>query len=71
MSIKRRDIALKAIAMQMLEEGKVLTGLLYINNESKDLKETLNVVDRPLNQLNEEDLCPGSEKLKEINEDLR
>ena len=37
------------------DEGKVLTGLLYINNESKDLKETLNVVDKPLNQLNEED----------------
>ena len=29
MSIKRRDIALKAIAMQMLEEGKVLTKREY------------------------------------------
>ena len=52
------------------EEGKVLTGLLYINTESKDLKETLNVVDKPLNQLNEKDLCPGEEKLQEINKDL-
>ena len=52
------------------EEGKVLTGLLYINTESKDLKETLNVVDKPLNQLNERDLCPGAEKLQAINKDL-
>ena len=52
------------------EEGKVLTGLLYINTQSKDLKETLNVVDKPLNQLNEKDLCPGSEKLQAINKDL-
>ena len=29
MSIKRRDIALKAIAMQMLEEGKILTKREY------------------------------------------
>ena len=29
MSSKRRDIALKAIAMQMLEEGKVLTKREY------------------------------------------
>ena len=52
------------------EEGKVLTGLLYINTQSKDLKETLNVVDKPLNQLNEKDLCPGAEKLQAINKDL-
>ena len=52
------------------EEGKVLTGLLYINTESKDLKETLNVVDKPLNQLSEKDLCPGAEKLQAINKDL-
>jgi len=52
------------------EEGKVLTGLLYINTEAKDLKEILNVVDKPLNQLNEKDLCPGTKKLKEINKDL-
>ena len=52
------------------EEGKVLTGLLYVNTEAKDLKEILNVVDKPLNQLNEKDLCPGTKKLKEINKDL-
>ena len=52
------------------EEGKVLTGLLYINAESKDLKDTLNIVDKPLNQLNEKDLCPGSEQLKIINKEL-
>jgi 2-oxoglutarate ferredoxin oxidoreductase subunit beta len=47
-----------------------LTGLLYINTEAKDLKEILNVVDKPLNQLNEKDLCPGTKKLQEINKDL-
>lgn len=53
------------------EEGKVLTGLLYINTNSKDLKETLSIVDQPLNQLSEKELCPGEKQLKGINNSLR
>ena len=52
-------------------DNKVLTGLLYVDPNSKDLKEILNVSDKPLNSMETKDLCPGSEKLKEINSSLR
>ena len=52
------------------DEGKVATGLLYIDTKAPDLYETLNAIDKPLNMLNEEELCPGSDKLKTINEGL-
>ena len=51
--------------------GKVLTGLLYINTKAKDLKETLDIVDTPLNKLVESDLCPGKEKINQINASLK
>ena len=52
------------------DEGKVATGLLYINTKAPDLYETLNAIDKPLNMLDEKELCPGSNKLKTINEGL-
>ena len=52
------------------DEGKVATGLLYIDPKAPDLYETLHAVDVPLNTLCEEELCPGSDKLKTINEGL-
>ena len=52
-------------------KGQILTGLLYINPESKDLHGMLNTVDTPLNKLQKEDLCPGSDKLKSINQEFR
>ena len=62
--------AIKKI-QQSDQQGKVLTGLLYINPKAKDLKETLDVVETPLNKLVEEDLCPGSAKLNQINKSLQ
>ncbi len=56
---------------QAKADGDILTGLLYIDPNSKDLHEILNTTDTPLNQLTEEDLCPGSEVLDEINKSLR
>ncbi len=52
-------------------EGKVLTGLLYVNTDTPDLHEITNTVDKPLNQLVEADLCPGNAALQSINESLR
>ena len=52
------------------DEGKVATGLLYIDTKAPDLYKTLNAIDKPLNTLNEKELCPGSDKLKTINEGL-
>ena len=52
-------------------EGEILTGLLYIDPNSKDLHEVIKSDLRPLNSLKEEDLCPGSSILDLINEDFR
>jgi len=52
-------------------EGKVLTGLLYVNTDTPDLHEVVNTVDKPLNQLSEADLCPGNAVLQNINDSLR
>jgi len=52
-------------------KGQILTGLLYINPESKDLHELIQTVDRPLNQLTQEEICPGSDQLEKINNSFR
>lgn len=51
--------------------GEILTGLIYIEPESKDLHHVINTVDVPLNQLTEKELCPGMAALEELNADLR
>ena len=62
-------------AMLRIYQGKVnnevLTGLLYIKQEAPELHEILETVDRPLNELTEADLCPGSKALADINAGLR
>ncbi len=64
----------KGLAVQSLNEaeknGKVLTGLLYINPEVKDHAEILNISDTPLNELSDKELCPGSDKLAKVNASL-
>lgn len=49
------------------KEGQLLTGLFYIDTESKDFHEKLNTSDAPLNQLQESELCPGANVLEDIN----
>lgn len=53
------------------ESGEILTGLLYIEPETKGLHHMLNTVEKPLNQLMERDLCPGSAVLEGINKSFR
>ena len=64
----------KGQAIQSLNQaeknGKVLTGLLYINPKVKDHAEILNIADTPLNQLSRKELCPGSSKLAKVNASL-
>lgn len=50
---------------------EVLTGLIYLNPNGKDLHTVLNSSPVGLNTLKEDTLCPGNEKLKGINEELR
>ncbi len=53
------------------DKGEILTGLLYIDTQSKDLHVLQETVKTPLNQLREKDLCPGSKALKAINDGFR
>jgi 2-oxoglutarate/2-oxoacid ferredoxin oxidoreductase subunit beta len=70
-----RDPFNRMEAMNALQNARsrneILTGLLYIETESGDLHQTINSTDKPLNSLEESDLCPGSAVLAEINDDLR
>lgn len=52
-------------------KGDILTGLLYINPDSKPLHDLMKTSDRPLNSLQEDDLCPRSAALEGINAGFR
>jgi 2-oxoglutarate/2-oxoacid ferredoxin oxidoreductase subunit beta len=45
--------------------------LLYLDAEPADLHGYLNTVDKPLNQLTDDELCPGTEALERFNDALR
>ena len=51
--------------------GEVVTGLLYVDPEARDLHAHLETVDAPLNTLSEAELCPGAAVLEKINAGLR
>jgi 2-oxoglutarate ferredoxin oxidoreductase subunit beta len=52
-------------------KGEILTGLLYVNSDTSDLHEILSTSEKPLNALGQDELCPGSDTLKKINDGLR
>jgi 2-oxoglutarate ferredoxin oxidoreductase subunit beta len=62
-------------AMMALEDhrsdGSILTGLIYMDKNTRDLHDMLETSQRPLNQLEEVDLCPGNKMLVNINASLR
>ncbi len=51
--------------------NEILTGLLYINQESPNLHTLINTTNKPLNSLDKDTLCPGNAVLQKINEGLR
>ena len=51
--------------------GQILTGLIYMDKDSRDLHDVLETSQRPLNTLTESDLCPGNRALENINASLR
>lgn len=53
------------------KQGKIATGLLYINQNTGDLHELLDTVDKPFNSLTTHELCPGNEVLQTINDTFR
>ena len=65
----------RVAAMNYLQErqalGEIVTGLLYVDAGAEDLHRHLNTVERPLNQLGDAYLCPGSKALDALNASLR
>ena len=57
--------------MDHQNDGNILTGLIYMNKNSRDLHDVLQTSQRPLNQLEEGELCPGNKMLVNINASLR
>ncbi len=52
-------------------KGEIVTGLLYMDSDSRDLHQHLNTIDVPLNTLNAKELSPGKAALDKINQRLR
>jgi len=65
-----RSTAIKAV-LDHKHEGKLLTGLIYVDPDTADLHETLNSASKPLNSLGANELCPGRATLQSINDSFR
>ncbi len=65
----------RVAAMNYLQErqraGEIVTGLLFVEQDSEDLHHHLGTIETPLNQLGDRELCPGSEALDRLNASLR
>ena len=48
------------------KDGEVVTGLLHISTDSRDMQEQLEIVPKPLTNLPYETLCPGSAELEKL-----
>lgn len=53
------------------DEGRILTGLLYVDEARENLHEILRTTSQPLNTLQPSDLIPGADALEKINASLR
>ena len=51
--------------------GEIVTGLLYLEPDAGDLHEHLGTTAKPLNELGDAELCPGSAALAQFNEAQR
>ncbi|MGB7201452.1 MAG: 2-oxoacid:ferredoxin oxidoreductase subunit beta [Pyrinomonadaceae bacterium] len=65
-----RNSAMNAIH-HAKRKGEILTGLLFIDEDSNDLHSMLNTSDVALNSLDNDVLCPGSDALTKLNISLR
>jgi len=53
------------------EKDEILTGLLFIDESSRDLHDLLNTSETALNEMGKNLLCPGRESLAKLNASLR
>lgn len=65
-----RSSAMSAI-QKYQDKGQILTGLLYVDPDSRDFHKIQSTVKQPLSDLSEDELCPGSRALTAINASLR
>jgi len=69
------DVTSRRSALALMQEykakGQILTGLLHMDEDSKDLHETIGTPDKPLRALTEKELCPGNKVLDTINDSFR
>lgn len=74
-AIGELDIHDRRSAMRAIKDhnarDELLTGLLYVDTDPRDFHEMIETVDKPLNSLKEDVLCPGSANLALINESFR
>jgi 2-oxoglutarate ferredoxin oxidoreductase subunit beta len=67
----RDRLAAMSFLQQHAAQGQIVTGLLYLDPDAEDLHTRLDTVERPLNSLQADELCPGSAALDKINAGLR
>jgi 2-oxoglutarate ferredoxin oxidoreductase subunit beta len=53
------------------DQGEIVTGLLFVDPLPDDMHSHLNTIDKPLNLLDESEMCPGAAVLEQINATLR
>lgn len=53
------------------KKGEILTGLFYLDPTAPHFHEINNTAETPLNQLTQQDLCPGNRILQGINDSFR
>ena len=53
------------------KKNEILTGLIYIDPAEPDFHEVMSLGTAPLNSLTQDTLCPGNEKLQELNAGFR
>jgi len=46
--------------------GEIVTGLLYLDKDADDLHKTFDTTDRPLSEIEFEELCPGEAGLEDV-----
>ena len=69
LDVTNRSAAIQAVRAHR-EQGSILTGLLYVDADSRDFHDIQGTIQKPLRDCTEKDLCPGSQALEAINDSL-
>lgn len=69
------DLGSRRSALRLIKDYKandqILTGLLFMDEDSRDLHEIIGTSSKPLRNLDESELCPGQKVLDNLNQSLR